>query len=99
MASALGMVPATKWTGAYEADGGMLVVKQAGELVTFFVIDAELKDSMSAYLLNTCYLDTASTKRHGFGSIYSEGPDDFLDLALQVRLKMPKKEAKRKKKA
>jgi hypothetical protein len=99
VASALGMVPATKWTGAYEADGGMLVVKQAGELVTFFVIDAELKDSMSAYLLNTCYLDTASTKRHGFGSIYSEGPDDFLDLALQVRLKMPKKEAKRKKKA
>ena len=99
VASALGMVPATKWTGAYAADGGMLVVKQAGELVTFFVIDAELKDSMSAYLLNTCCLDTASTKRHEFGELYSEGKIDYLDLALQVRLKMPKKSAKPKKKS
>jgi type II restriction enzyme len=90
VASALGMVPATRWTGAYEADGGMLVVKQSGDLVTFFVVDAELKEELSLYLLNSCYLDTPSTERHQFGSIYSEDGVDFLDLALQIRLKMPK---------
>ena len=88
IACGLGMSPGKPWNGNYEADGGYIIVKNDGALVTFYLIDAELKTRLGRYLLSKCFLDTPSTTRHGFGDIVREEPGDmsFIDLNLQIRL-------------
>ena len=88
IACGLGMSPGKPWNGNYEADGGYIIVKNDGALVTFYLIDAELKKRLGRYLLSKCFLDTPSTTRHGFGDIVREEPGDmsFIDLNLQIRL-------------
>lgn len=88
IACGLGMSPSKPWGGGYEADGGYVIVKRDGVLVTFYVVDGELKTRLGQYLLANCFLDTASTTRHGFGDIVKEEPagESFIDLNLQIRL-------------
>jgi len=79
---ALGMVPATDWTGFLKADGGYIVVKEDGDVVCFHIYNI---DQLGEYLFNNTKLETASTDRHGFAALYSEGNDLFMNLNLSIR--------------
>lgn len=81
-AAALGMRPATPWSGFQEAHGGFIVVKKDGLLG---IISARSEDDFRTYLLRRSYLDTPSTTRHGFGFVYGEDDHPYVDLNLQIR--------------
>lgn len=83
VSSALGMVPTQEWNRLHSADGGMMIVKENREVVTFYCINAQSMTYFRQYLIKNSYLDTASTTRHGFGRIY-EG--NKLKLNLLIRL-------------
>lgn len=82
--SALGMTPSTRWTGQYDATGGIIIVKANGDLVCYHIYN---RNEFQNYLLNNTLLETASTSRYGFGDLYYENGRMFLKLNLQVRFK------------
>lgn len=86
LVSALGMVPNTKWNGLYDADGGLLIVKKSGEIVSFHIFNQKLLNELKMYLVNNAYLDTPSTTRHKFGVLYCNGDQQEVKLNLQIRL-------------
>lgn len=86
MASALGMVPRDLWNGNYEAEGGMLVLKEDNDIGAFFIADYTYLDELRNYLISSAYFDTASTGRHKFGKIYKENGSSFIKLNMLVRL-------------
>jgi len=83
LATALGMIPTVEWNRLYDADGGMIVIKETGELVTFYIVKQPLLVALRNYLFKNALMDTASTKRHDFGYLYDE---HFFKLNLLIRL-------------
>ena len=81
---ALGMVPGKVWTGIYEANGGYLIVKKDGDVVCYHIYD---KNNFENYLLSNTRLDTGSTTRHEFGTIYKKDNNYYINLNLQIRFK------------
>lgn len=79
---ALGMMPSKVWTGELDATGGYLVVKEDGEVLCYHIYN---RNEFEDYLLNNTKLETASSTRHDFGTIYSEGNANFFKLNLQIR--------------
>lgn len=79
---ALGMMPSRVWTGELEATGGYLIVKEDGEVLAYHIYN---RNDFEDYLLNNTKLETASTTRHNFGSVYKENGGQFLNLNLQIR--------------
>lgn len=84
VSSALGMLPAKKWTGRYEATGGYIVVKDDGDIVCFHIYDRNLLED---YLFHNTKFETPSS-RWDFGYIY-KGDDGafYFSLNLQIRFK------------
>ncbi len=82
---ALGMMPATAWSGRYDANGGYLIIKKDGEILTYNFYD---KNRFDDYLYFNTYLERASTDRHKYAAIFKE-PDGslFFKLNLQIRFK------------
>lgn len=80
----LGMFSSSEWDGTYSSNG-LLVIKSQGDLLLYHVIkDHDLKD----YLFKNTRLDTASSTRHRFGSIYQERNGKYyFKLNLQIRNK------------
>ena len=77
------MMPSKKWDGQDEANGGYIIVKEQGELVTYHLYN---RNSFENYLLNNTRLETGSTAKHKFGEIYKDEEDNmFIKLNLQVR--------------
>lgn len=83
-AVALGMKPATIWDGIDEANGGYIIVTKQGDVLAYHIYN---RNYFEEYLLNNTKYETASTSRHDFGEVYSEGGEDFIKLNLQVRFK------------
>lgn len=82
---ALGMMPATVWTGKYEANGGYLVVKKDGDILCYHFYNRNLFED---YLYNNTRLETPSSSRNNFGKIErQENGSLILRLNLQVRFK------------
>lgn len=83
--TALGMMPATAWSGRYDANGGYLVVKNDGEVLCYHFYD---RNRFEDYLFSNAYLERSSTTRHEYASIIKEidGSLSF-KLNFQVRLK------------
>jgi len=79
---ALGMMPSKMWTGELHATGGYLIVKEDGEVLCYHIYN---RNSFEDYLLNNTRLETASSSRHGFGSVYSESGEPRVKLNLQIR--------------
>jgi type II restriction enzyme len=79
---ALGMMPSKVWTGQYDATGGYLIVKESGEILCYHIYN---RNEFENYLFNNTKLDTASSNRHGFGSIYEENGEFYFKLNLQIR--------------
>lgn len=78
---ALGMMPSKCWTGKYQASGGYLIVKEDGEVVCYHLYDRNLFEN---YLLNNTKLETASSGRYQFGSVYTDNGQK-IKLNLQIR--------------
>ena len=78
----LGMFSSKKWDG-YEKSTGSILVKNNGDLRLFHVIK---EDILKKYLFNNTKLDTPSSTRHRFGSIYKENNMLFIKLNLQIRM-------------
>jgi len=81
---ALGMMPAKVWTGALDATGGYLVVKDTGDILCYHIYN---RNAFEDYLLNNTKLETASSTRHGFGKIYKKDNETFFKLNLQIRFR------------
>lgn len=79
---ALGMMPSKVWTGKLDATGGYLVVKEDGEVLCYHIYN---RNEFEDYLLYNTKLETASSSRHDFGSLYWEGEKLFFKLNLQIR--------------
>jgi len=79
---ALGMMPSKVWTGQYDATGGYLIVKENGEVLCYHIYN---KNEFEDYLFNNTKLETASSSRHDFGSIYKEDDELYFKLNLQIR--------------
>lgn len=79
---ALGMMPSKVWTGELDATGGYLIVKDDGEVLCYHIYN---RNEFEDYLLNNTKLETASSTRHEFGSIYKKGEEYFFNLNLQIR--------------
>ena len=78
----LGFFAGSKWDGAYEANG-TIVVKKTGDQVAFYIIDLE---SLKSYLFNNIKLDTPSTTRHRYGKLIIESDKKlYFKLNLQLR--------------
>lgn len=80
--AALGMKPATMWTGIFEANGGYLVVKEDGDVLCYHIYN---RNEFEDYLLNTSFIDTPSSTRHGFGVVEVVDNKQIFKLNLQIR--------------
>lgn len=83
--AALGMMPASAWSGRFDANGGYLVVKKDGEILCYHFYD---RNRFEDYLFTNAYLERSSTSRHKYATIIKE-QDGTLSFKLnfQVRLK------------
>lgn len=79
---AIGMMPASVWTGLHDATGGYLVVKSNGDILAYHLYN---RNEFEDYLFHNTKLDTASSTRHDFGSIFKENNEYFIKLNLQIR--------------
>src|SRR5699024_626375 len=79
---ALGMTPAKVWEGTLDATGGYLIVKEDGEVLCYHIYN---RNQFEDYLFNDTKLETASSKRHGFGVIFEEKGELYFKLNLQIR--------------
>lgn len=79
---ALGMMPSKVWTGELDATGGYLVVKEDGEVLCYHIYN---RNEFEDYLINNTKLETASSTRHEFGSVYTEDNKFYIKLNLQIR--------------
>ena len=83
--AALGMMPATLWTGRFDANGGYLVVKNNGDIVCYHFYD---RNRFEDYLFTNAYLERASTTRHKYAIVYKDYSGDLMfKLNLQIRLR------------
>lgn len=78
----LGFFAGSKWDGAYQANGS-IVMKNSADCVAFHIIDLE---SLKTYLYENIKLDTPSTTRHRFGKLFIEKDNKlYFKLNLQLR--------------
>ena len=81
-AVALWMVPWKEWDWISIAQWGYIVVKEDGEVICYHLYN---RDEFRAYLFENTKFETASSSRHGFGSIYEDWGELYLSLNLQIR--------------
>lgn len=79
---ALGMMPSKVWTGELDATGGYLVVKEDGEVLCYHIYN---RNEFEDYLINNTKLETASSSRHDFGTVFSTNNQLYFKLNLQIR--------------
>ena len=79
---ALGMMPSKVWGGLYDATGGYLIVKEDGEILCYHIYN---RNQFEDYLFHNTKLETASSTRHDFGKVFSEGENLYFKLNLQIR--------------
>lgn len=79
---ALGMTPSKEWDGFTKAHGGYIIVKENGEIVCYHLYN---RDEFQDYLFNNTKLETPSTSKHKYGSIYTNKDSLFIKLNLQIR--------------
>ncbi len=77
---ALGMVATKEWNRRREVNGGYINVMRNGEILAYRNLN-----SFKKYLLDNTELETASTSRYKFMTLYEENGEMFINLNLQVR--------------
>jgi hypothetical protein len=103
---ALGMTAETVWKGSYSTTGGIIIVKENGDVLCYHVYD---KNVFQDYLLEKTYFEQASTgedednpgherstgKKYYYGWIYKDGDEFYIKLNLQIRFSKVKKKTKK----
>ncbi|ANI89572.1 hypothetical protein A9P82_09875 [Arachidicoccus ginsenosidimutans] len=79
---ALGMMPSKVWTGELDGTGGHLVVKDNGEILCYHIYN---RNEFEDYLYANTKLETASSTRHEFGTVYKDNEQLYFKLNLQIR--------------
>ncbi|MBY0537456.1 MAG: HpaII family restriction endonuclease [Chitinophagaceae bacterium] len=79
---ALGMMPSKVWSGLYQATGGYLIVKEDGEILCYHIYN---RNQFEDYLFYHTKLETASSTKHNFGKVLTEGSNLYFKLNLQIR--------------
>ncbi|MFA5574448.1 MAG: HpaII family restriction endonuclease [Brumimicrobium sp.] len=79
---ALGMMPSKVWSGELDATGGYLVVKKDGEILCYHIYN---RNEFEDYLFENTKLETASSTRHSFGTVYEQDGQLYFKLNLQIR--------------
>lgn len=79
---ALGMMPSKVWAGKLDATGGYLVVKDDGEILCYHIYN---RNEFENYLYANTKLETASSSRHDFGTVYKQDGQLYFKLNLQIR--------------
>ena len=79
---ALGMTPATPWTGDFQATGGYIIVREDGEILCYHLYN---HNEFQEYLFKNTKFDTPSASRYDFGNLYQSNGKKYIKLNLQVR--------------
>jgi hypothetical protein len=79
---ALGMMPSKVWAGIYDATGGYLIVKEDGDVLCYHIYS---RNHFEDYLYHNTKLETASSTKHDFATIYLNNNRYYFKLNLQVR--------------
>lgn len=80
-----GMMPNKSWNKQYSVTGGILTIKQNGDVLCHHIFYD--KESLDEYLFLNTKLETASTSRYGTGNIYYLEGNYYFTLNLQIRMK------------
>lgn len=83
LASALGMVPATCWTGIDEATGGYIIIKDNSDVLCYHIYN---RNRLSEYIYNNTKFDTPSLNRVN-GGIITTLDDGTKELRLSVQIR------------
>ena len=76
------MVPGKVWDGFTKAHWGYIVVKENGDVICYHLYN---RDEFLEYLYENTKFETASSSRHDFWKIYTEGSRCYINLNLQIR--------------
>lgn len=79
-----GMRLATNWDGHSSVNGGYIVLKANGDVVTYH---STISDQFKEYLIDSLAFDTPSATRHEFMKIYKNDGKYFLNLNMQIRFR------------
>jgi len=79
---ALGMTPTGIWSGHYDATGGIIIVREDGEVLCYHIYN---RNEFQEYLINSTKFETPSSTRHGFGKVYKKDNQLYFNLNLQIR--------------
>ncbi len=83
-----GFFPSKKWDGNKEVNGGLVIVKNNGNVVILDLV--YFKNEVIKYLMKETHLDSPSSTRYRMLELYEKDPDDaklYFTLNLQVRYK------------
>ncbi|WP_157064485.1 HpaII family restriction endonuclease [Rickettsia sp. MEAM1 (Bemisia tabaci)] len=80
--AALGMIPSKVWDGFTKVHGGYIVVRNDGVVICYHLYN---RDEFLSYLYENTKFESASTKRHEYGSVYLSGNKLLFNLNLQIR--------------
>lgn len=78
------MTPAREWNGRDDATGGYVIVREDGNVLAFHIYN---RDMFEDYLIDNTKFETASSSRHGFGTVFERDGSYFINLNLQIRFK------------
>ena len=78
-----GFVPGQKWNGVNSVNGGLIVVKNNGDVVVLDLM--YYPNEVNEYLVNESKLDSPSTHRYHMLEVFEENGEFYFTLNLQVR--------------
>lgn len=81
-ASALGMTGGKEWAGTYMASDNFLIVTSDGSIKCLIG-----RGLLESHLFQVSMIDTPSTSRHKYGSVYKQDSEWRVNLNFQIRLK------------
>lgn len=84
-AISFGFVPGQKWNGVNSVNGGLIVIKNNGDVVVLDLM--YYPEEVNKYLINESKLDSPSTHRYHMLEVFKENGEFYFTLNLQVRYK------------
>jgi hypothetical protein len=78
----LGMTPTIPWSGQPNDFGGLILVKQSGDVLFFYLYNMA---DFQNFLYKNLKFEYGSRSRHKFGYPYKEGGKTYINLNLQLR--------------
>ena len=82
VAASMGLTGSKEWTENYESDGGFIVVLKSGDVISFHFYD---RKDFEEYLFNYSRIETGSTSKHDFGTLYECDSGHALNLCMTLR--------------